>query len=131
MSDVNEKLPSAPFATFFTVTDPCSANQLKNGKDPAVRAANCAALGIPAGWQSTRTSTVQGLSGSNPDLKPENGRTWTAGMVITPRFLDGFGVTLDYWNIKLSNAITAPSGTDIAGFPATFMSCVNPMVWSR
>ncbi|RDI97247.1 TonB-dependent receptor [Dyella solisilvae] len=99
---------------FFSVTDPCSINQLKNGKDPSVRAANCAALGIPAGWQSTRTSTIQGVSGSNPDLSPENGRTWTAGMVITPRFLDGFGLTLDYWNIRLTNAITAPSGTDIA-----------------
>ncbi|RAO76666.1 TonB-dependent receptor domain-containing protein [Dyella jiangningensis] len=99
---------------FFTVTDPCSANELKNGKDPSVRAANCGALGIPAGWQSTRTSSIQGLSGSNPDLKPEQGRTWTAGMVITPRFLDGFGLTLDYWNIKLTNAITAPGGSDIA-----------------
>lgn len=99
---------------FFTISkDPCSADQLKNGKSEAVRTANCAALGIPANWKSLRTSSVQGLSGSNPDLKPENGRTWTAGMVITPRFLDGFGLTLDYWNIKLTNAITAPGALDI------------------
>lgn len=110
---------------FFTVTDPCSANQLKNGKDPSVRAANCATLGIPAGWQSTRTSTIQGVSGSNPDLSPENGRTWTAGMVITPSFLNGFGVTMDYWNIKLTNAITAPSGTDIANRCVDAPSGVN------
>jgi len=99
---------------FFTISkDPCSADQLKNGKSEAVRAANCAALGIPANWKSTRTSSVQGLSGSNPDLKPEQGRTWTAGMVITPRFIDNFGLTLDYWNIRLTNAITAPAGLDI------------------
>jgi len=110
---------------FFTVTDPCSVDQLKNGKDPSVRAANCAALGIPANWQSTRTSSIQGLSGSNPALKPEQGRTWTAGLVFTPSFLEGFGLTADYWNIKLSNAITAPSGTDVANRCVDAPSGVN------
>lgn len=99
---------------FFTITDPCSVKQLKNAPDPALRTANCQALGVPAGWTSTNTATIRGLSGSNPDLKPEQGRTWTAGLVLTPEFLPGFGVTADYWNIKLTDAISAPSGTDIA-----------------
>ncbi|PXV59147.1 TonB-dependent Receptor Plug Domain [Dyella jiangningensis] len=99
---------------YFTITDPCSAKQIKNGPDPSVRAANCAALGIPAGWTSSNTATISGISGSNPDLKPEQGRTWTGGIVLTPEFLPGFGVTADYWNIKLTDAISAPSGTDIA-----------------
>lgn len=98
---------------FFTITDPCSVNQLKNARDPALRAANCLALGVPAGFQSVRTVSVAGVSGSNPNLRPEQGRTWTAGIVFTPQFLDGFGVTVDYWNIKLSNAISAPSGQTI------------------
>jgi outer membrane receptor protein involved in Fe transport len=109
------ELYSGQTQNFFTISqDPCSADQLKNGKSKDVRTANCLALGVPANWQSTRTSTVQGVSGSNPDLQPENGRTWTAGMVITPQFIDGFGITLDYWNVRLTNAITAPSGLDIA-----------------
>ncbi len=99
---------------FFTITDPCSVKQLKNGRDPGVRTANCQALGIPAGWTSSNAATIQGISGSNQDLKAENGRTWTAGMVLTPEFLSGFGITLDYWNIKLTDAISAPAGTDIA-----------------
>ena len=99
---------------FFTVTDPCSVNQLKNAPNPAVRAANCQALGVPAGFTSSNSATIGGLSGSNPNLKPEQGRTWTAGMVLTPQFLPGFGITLDYWNIKLTNAITTLSGTDTA-----------------
>ncbi|MGH8158686.1 MAG: TonB-dependent receptor domain-containing protein [Rhodanobacter sp.] len=109
-----DELYSGQSQNFFTITDPCSVNQLKNGADPAVRAANCAALGVPAGWQSTRTTTVQGISGSNPNLKPEQGRTWTSGLVFTPQFIDGFGVTLDYWNIKLTNAISSISGQDTA-----------------
>ena len=99
---------------YFTITDPCSAKQIKNGPDPAVRAANCQALGIPAGWTSSNTATIAGISGSNPDLRPEHGRTWTGGIVLTPEFLPGFGLTADYWNIELTDAISAPSGTDIA-----------------
>ncbi|OOG59649.1 TonB-dependent receptor [Rhodanobacter sp. C03] len=109
-----DELFSGQSQNFFTITDPCSVNQLKNGADPAVRAANCAALGVPANFQSTRTSSVQGISGSNPNLKPEQGRTWTAGLVFTPQFLDGFGLTADYWNIKLTDAISAISGQETA-----------------
>ncbi len=99
---------------YFTITDPCSKKELRNAPNEAVRTANCAALGIPSGWTSTNSATIGGISGSNPDLKPEQGRTWTAGLVFTPEFLPGFGFTADYWNIKLTDAISAPSGTDIA-----------------
>jgi iron complex outermembrane receptor protein len=39
----------------------------------------------------------------NPGLKPETSQTWSAGVVLQPRFLDPIGrVTFaaDYWNIK-------------------------------
>lgn len=100
---------------YFSIPkDPCSATELKNAPSRNVRAANCAALGIPATWNASNTATIDGLSGSNPNLKPEQGRTWTAGLVFTPEFLPGFGITADYWNIKLTDAISAPSGVDIA-----------------
>ncbi|MDR7133052.1 outer membrane receptor protein involved in Fe transport [Lysobacter niastensis] len=99
---------------FFSVTDPCSAVEIKNGKNPAQRAANCAALGVPANFTAQNTGTIEGLSGSNPDLDPETGRSWTAGFVFTPQFLPGFGMNVDYWNIKLSDAITSVSGSDTA-----------------
>ena len=97
---------------FFAITDPCSAIQIKNGKDPALRAANCAALGVPANFQSVPGGTIGGISGSNPALRPELGRTWTAGVVFTPQFLPDFGLTADYWNIRLTDAISAVSGND-------------------
>ncbi len=110
---------------YFTITDPCSVKQIKNGPDPSVRAANCQSLGIPAGWTSTNSSSIVGISGSNPDLKSEQGRTWTAGVVLTPEFLPGFGFTADYWNIKLTDAISAPSGTDIANHCVDSTTGVN------
>lgn len=99
---------------YFSVKDPCSAVELKNGKDPAVRRANCAALGVPANWTAQNIGTIEGLSGSNPDLDPETGRSWTAGLVFTPGALPGFGINLDYWNIELRDAISGVSGNDTA-----------------
>lgn len=116
---------------FFTITDPCSVKQLKNAPNPSVRTANCQLLGIPAGWTSTNTATIRGMSGSNPNLKPEQGRTWTGGIVLTPEFLPGFGLTVDYWNIKLTDAISAPSGTDIANHCVDSTTGVNNVYCSN
>lgn len=41
----------------------------------------------------------------NTSLKPEKANTWTAGAVVTPRFLDGFTASFDYYDIKITNAI--------------------------
>ncbi|WP_109125327.1 TonB-dependent receptor [Dyella sp. C11] len=109
-----DELYSGQTQNYFSVTDPCSTNQIKNGKDPSVRAANCLALGVPSGWTSSNSATIPGLSGSNPDLQPETGKTWTAGIVLTPTFLEGLSLSADYWNIKLTNAISSPSGQQTA-----------------
>jgi outer membrane receptor protein involved in Fe transport len=44
-------------------------------------------------------------SGGNKFLKPEIANTFSAGLVLRPGFLRGFNVSLDYYDIKLSNAI--------------------------
>ncbi|HKT28267.1 TonB-dependent receptor domain-containing protein [Dyella sp.] len=108
-----DELYSGQSQNFFSVNDPCSAPQLRTAPNPAVRAANCQALGVPQGWKSANGATIAGISGSNPNLGPETGKTWTAGFVFTPQFLTGFGLTMDYWNIRLNNAISAPSGTQV------------------
>jgi outer membrane receptor protein involved in Fe transport len=41
----------------------------------------------------------------NPDLKPEKANTWTAGVVLSPRFAPGFSVSFDYYDIKIKDAI--------------------------
>ena len=104
---------------FSIVDDPCDELEIRNGKDPAVRARNCAALGLPANFQDRIGSSNTGLSGSNPDLDPETGRSWTAGLVFTPTFLDGFGFNADYWKITIENAISAPT------FQQTADHCVD------
>jgi iron complex outermembrane receptor protein len=43
----------------------------------------------------------------NPALKPEDADTLTAGIVYRPSWFKGFGVSLDYYNIKVKGAIAS------------------------
>jgi outer membrane receptor protein involved in Fe transport len=46
-----------------------------------------------------------GLLGGNPNLTPEKATTKTVGVVLQPRFLPRFALTVDYWDISLKDAI--------------------------
>ena len=50
----------------------------------------------------------------NPTLVPEVARTYTAGMVLTPGFLHGLSLSVDYYRIVLKNAITAVNSSSVA-----------------
>ncbi|HEX7914565.1 TonB-dependent receptor domain-containing protein [Rudaea sp.] len=106
------ELFSGAGVNFFQLTDPCSTSSMSSAPNLAVRQRNCAALGVPPG-EYPLPSTIQGISGSNPDLKSERGKTYTYGIVLTPQFVDGLLLSADYWNIKLSDAISVVSAQDI------------------
>lgn len=79
-----------PCATLITATDyGCLAQGLQVGQSPTAN---------PAGQYN-------GLLGGNPNLKPEKATTKTIGVVLQPRFLPRFALTVDYWNISLKDAI--------------------------
>ncbi len=44
------------------------------------------------------------INGGNPDLKPERGRSYTAGVVIQPTSIPGFSATVDWYNIAINGA---------------------------
>jgi iron complex outermembrane recepter protein len=43
----------------------------------------------------------------NPGLKPEETTNWTAGIVYSPKFVPGFTVTVDWYQIYTTNVIVA------------------------
>ena len=45
--------------------------------------------------------------GGNADLGPETSVNKTLGVVWSPEFISGFDVSLDWWNIQLSNTVIA------------------------
>jgi iron complex outermembrane recepter protein len=99
-------------ASFVFIDDPCSAAFINLGS--STRATNCAALGLPAGYVDPFSgSSKQTLSGGNPNLTPETANTWTVGGVLTPEFMPGFSLAVDYWNTKIDNAVEPIAIIDI------------------
>jgi iron complex outermembrane receptor protein len=83
--------------------DPCNAGGLRASN--AVVETNCAALGVPGSFQQPTASLPQ-RSGGNPDLKPEEGETYTFGIVLQPRLLEGFTASIDYYKIEITDAVS-------------------------
>lgn len=94
--------------------DPCSANNLNGGPRPAVRAANCAAEGLPPTFISqAQNATVSGFNGGNPQLNNETADSYNFGLVFSPRWVDGLTLSVDYINIAIEDAITSFTLTQI------------------
>ncbi|TAM46933.1 MAG: TonB-dependent receptor, partial [Acidobacteria bacterium] len=92
-------------------TDPCS------GATPQFTAAQCANLHVSAAQygniQPNSASQYNTYTGGNPNLNPEVADTKTLGVVMTPSGLPGFTAALDYYDIKLTDAIGALGADDI------------------
>jgi outer membrane receptor protein involved in Fe transport len=98
---------------FPAATDPCSSRFPVADRTAAVRA-TCIATGVPANAVFTAqvqpAAQIEGLFGGNPTLEEEVADTWTAGVVLRPRFVPRLNVTVDYYDIKIDNAISALAG---------------------
>jgi len=97
-------------AGFSSVTDPCDVNNIDSDPD---RAANCAAGGVPAGFVSNTNVSIDSVSSGNPNLDAEEAESFTAGVVLQPRFLPGMTFTADYYDIKIDKAIASIGAQDI------------------
>lgn len=52
-----------------------------------------------------KSYSIQQYAAGNPNLKPEKADTTTAGFVYKPSWLPGFGLSADYYDIKIKGAI--------------------------
>lgn len=85
-----------------SIDDPC---ELGAYYASPTRAANCAALGVTTPLPDVKVGPWV-TTGGNPDLKPETSNSLTLGVVFQPKFLPGFDLTVDYWNIDIKDVIT-------------------------
>lgn len=110
-----------PIGTLPNAGDPCAVGSIyRTGGNSAQVQALCQAQGIPAAIYPTYTygiSSVPGQDGSNPDLTPEEATTYSFGAVFTPQFaspvFDRVQLSLDYYNIRIKNAVGSLLLTDI------------------
>lgn len=48
------------------------------------------------------------LQGSDPDIRPETSRTWSAGAELSPAFAPGLSLSLNYYSIRFADRIALP-----------------------
>ncbi|HEX7915884.1 TonB-dependent receptor plug domain-containing protein [Rudaea sp.] len=86
--------------------DPCDTVNRDPPSTPAVLA-RCRALGAPSPLD-TSAANSNGLYSGNPHLKPEISRARGVGIFYTPSWLEGFDLSLDWYDIRLRDAISDP-----------------------
>ncbi|MPS69172.1 MAG: TonB-dependent receptor [Novosphingobium sp.] len=83
-------------------------------------AANVGNIFQPAAGQANYTG------GGNINLKPEKSDSWTLGVVFQPSVVPGLSLTVDYYNIKIKDAITTPTPGDAMSACFDNLSVTNP-----
>jgi len=77
----------------------------------------CIAQGAPANSigfiPQPAAGQVNTTTGGNLDVEPETSDSFTIGFVYTPSFLENLSVTLDYYDIKIDEAIETPTEDDV------------------
>jgi outer membrane receptor protein involved in Fe transport len=88
-----------------------------SGSSPAFSFEQCARTGVTAEQYGTIVPNPAGqynsYDGGNPDLDVERANTLTAGFVWTPRSITGLSVTVDYYDIKIEDTISAFAPDDV------------------
>jgi iron complex outermembrane recepter protein len=115
--------------TTFRPNDPCDVAQINAiaADNPTLAAntqANCVAtlqgIGLDPfdatgayDFADPLSASFGGLTGGNPNLSEETAETITYGFVYQPSYLDGFSLTIDYWDIQIDDAIESVTGQNI------------------
>jgi iron complex outermembrane recepter protein len=93
--------------SFPTITDPCAGSYA--GIPNTDRPASCA--GVPA--YNQQNPQVRITVGGNIDLLPETSTSKTFGFVYSPGWLEGFDISLDWYNVTIDDTITFLGGQEI------------------
>lgn len=125
------ELFSAQSQTFPSVNDPCDQRGGAGDGAPIITPnlpaaclavpAIAAAAASPGGFVYTtaQLQNIDGFVGGNPDLFEETAKTLTVGAVVQPRFAPGLSLTVDYYRIRVEDAI------GIIGQQTSLDECIN------
>lgn len=95
-----------------TFQDPCGVS-VPGAADQTASLAACMNTGMTAAQYGTTTNcpaaqcSARFGGGAVTGLKPEDANTYSVGVVLQPRFFPGFSASVDYFNIKVNNVISA------------------------
>ena len=97
--------------SFNVFDDPCNDWDTRPDASATLKE-NCQAHQVPGGYnQSRNSSQIRTNIGGNSNLEAETAKVFDVGVVLTPQFhsvLQGFAVALDYYWLRVDNAIENP-----------------------
>ncbi|MFC3814740.1 TonB-dependent receptor plug domain-containing protein [Lysobacter sp. GCM10012299] len=103
-------------SSFESYVDPCG----RTSPGSVAGNAACTSAGVPPTYVQLGQGLVpcttfpcqtpdQFISGSNPNLLPETSKSQTAGLVWSPRWVEGLDLSLDWYKYKIENMIISDS----------------------
>jgi len=111
--------------SFSAPDDPCASDAIDQGARATTRRANCRAAVIAAGLASNASgadaflntyvpsgNNVTGVFAGSPGLRPERGKSWTAGAVFTPALIPKLRIGGDYIEVKVEDQIISAGVSD-------------------
>ena len=139
-------LYSTASQNFAFIADPCDNLNINAGPN---RAANCAAAGVPTTYNAAtsaacastafagpvgtpwanciaRSQSTGFLSGGNPTLQAEKGKSLTLGVVVEPHWIPGLNFTVDYYRIEVTSLIATLGAQTIISLCYDSPTLANP-----
>jgi len=109
--NVRERFRPQGLNLFDMPADPCGG-PVTDGQTAAGRTfEECARSGVTAAQfgniAHSPAAQYNVLQGGNPDLGAEEADTYSFGLVWTPRFVDGFNFSVDYYSIRIRKGVSA------------------------
>ena len=95
--------------------DPCNGGASAN---PTL--VGCA--GVPTGYNQANynlNGLIPGTTSGNKDLKPETADTYSFGVAVKPHWVPGLSLTLDWYDIRIKDAISSQAPAQILSLCAT------------
>lgn len=91
------------------VIDPCNGGASANPALPGC-------VGVPTGYNQANynlNGLIPGTTSGNVDLKPETADTLSFGVAVKPHWVPGLSLTVDWYDIKITDAIASQSPAQI------------------
>ncbi len=107
---------------FGAIYEPFAGLRLRATRSRDIRAPNISELFENGGSSNTnvfdpvlnRSVQIREIEAGNPNLKPEKANTLTAGAIVQPAFLPHFSASVDYYDIKIKDAIATLGAPTLA-----------------
>ncbi|WP_245979267.1 TonB-dependent receptor domain-containing protein [Solilutibacter pythonis] len=128
--NVNELFAPVVTGLANLARDPCAGTRVSQAEanTPGTLSNLCRLSGVPVSQlgvlSQPNAGQVNVRAGGNPQLTPEVANTRTFGLVFEPSFIGNLSMTLDYWQINLTEAISAPAVGD--PLRACYGTAANP-----